>query len=91
MNPARSLGPAVVMEDWTLHWVYWVGPILGGLLGGFTYEYTHDSSTQIQNFKRSFRRKITNLRRTRSDMSNNTMCTELTFTPISPQSEEPPV
>ena len=64
--------------------VYWVGPILGGIIGGFTYEYTHDSSNQIQYLKRSFRRKPTNLKRSRSTIStNSTMSTEMTFTPTS--------
>ena len=38
-NPARWLGPAVASLDFDSAWVYWVGPIAGALLGGFTFEH----------------------------------------------------
>ncbi|XP_040296045.1 aquaporin-8 [Bufo bufo] len=34
MNPARAFGPAVVANYWAYHWIYWVGPMIGGLLVG---------------------------------------------------------
>ncbi|KAG9353124.1 hypothetical protein JZ751_017700 [Albula glossodonta] len=39
MNPARSLGPAVVTRQWDNHWVYWVGPILGSLTAAALHKY----------------------------------------------------
>jgi|SRR5580658_662291 aquaporin Z len=31
MNPARSLGPALVLGDWSCWWVYLAGPLIGAL------------------------------------------------------------
>jgi aquaporin NIP len=38
MNPARSLGPALVSGTWTDFWVYVVGPVLGASLGALAYQ-----------------------------------------------------
>lgn len=37
MNPARTFGPAVIGGLWDNHFVYWVGPLLGGGLAGLIY------------------------------------------------------
>lgn len=37
MNPARSLGPAIVMRQFKGIWVYIVGPPIGTILGALCY------------------------------------------------------
>lgn len=39
VNPARSTGPAVFVGGWALGqlWLFWVAPIIGGILGALTY------------------------------------------------------
>ena len=43
INPARSFGPAIVKATkdniWKDHWVFWIGPLLGGAIGGVLYRF----------------------------------------------------
>jgi MIP family channel proteins len=38
LNPARVFGPALAVSFWNAHYVYWIGPMLGGALAGITYK-----------------------------------------------------
>jgi aquaporin Z len=39
VNPARSTGPALFVGGWALRqlWLFWVAPVLGAVIAGFTY------------------------------------------------------
>ena len=43
MNPARSIGPALISGNLENFWVYWVGPIIGAVLAAIVY------SSQLEN------------------------------------------
>lgn len=43
MNPARSLGPALVAGEWQDLWIYLVGPVAGAALGALAYQYVRGS------------------------------------------------
>ena len=39
VNPARSTGPAIIAGGWALQqlWLFWVAPIVGGVIGAGAY------------------------------------------------------
>jgi len=41
VNPARSTGPALFVGGWALAqlWLFWVAPLIGGVLGGVIYRW----------------------------------------------------
>lgn len=39
MNPARSLGPAIIAGDYGELWLYLIGPVIGAALGALLYQY----------------------------------------------------
>ena len=41
VNPARSTAPALFVGGWAIAqlWLFWVGPIIGAALAGFTYRW----------------------------------------------------
>ena len=46
MNPARSLGPAVIQGKLENHWIYWVGPLLGGFLAALIYQVAFRATSE---------------------------------------------
>ncbi len=41
LNPARSFGPALVAGNFNFHWLYWIAPIMGGLISAGVYKVFH--------------------------------------------------
>ncbi|NEP32102.1 MULTISPECIES: MIP/aquaporin family protein [unclassified Moorena] len=48
MNPARSLGPALVAGIWQHQWIYWVAPIVGAQLAVIAYRQLSHGFRDIQ-------------------------------------------
>jgi aquaporin Z len=48
VNPARSTGPAVFVGGWAVEqlWMFWVAPILGGLIGALVYRFVAPPVTE---------------------------------------------
>jgi len=44
VNPARSTGPALIVQDWALSqlWLFWVAPVIGALVAGYLYRWLGD-------------------------------------------------
>ena len=49
VNPARSTGPALFVGGWALQqlWMFWVAPLIGGVLGGALYRWLSEEPTGI--------------------------------------------
>lgn len=39
MNPARAIGPEVAARYFSAWYVYWIGPIVGGVIAALIYQY----------------------------------------------------
>jgi glycerol uptake facilitator-like aquaporin len=39
LNPARAFGPALAAGYWSMHYVYWVGPLAGAIAAAFVAPY----------------------------------------------------
>ncbi len=49
VNPARSTGPALFVGGWALAqlWLFWVAPLIGGVLGGVLYRWLSDQPSGV--------------------------------------------
>lgn len=47
MNPARSLGPALVSATWTAQWVYLTAPFLGASVAALVYRWLRTTSSHV--------------------------------------------
>ena len=46
VNPARSTATAVFVGGWAIEqvWLFWVAPLVGGVVGGLAYKAVADSA-----------------------------------------------
>jgi aquaporin Z len=57
VNPARSTGPAIFVGGWALHqlWLFWIAPLVGGVIGGLVYRGLFDEAEQVHRHDRPAR------------------------------------
>lgn len=48
MNPARTLGPAIASNYYDGLWVYFIGPVMGTLLGAWSYRFIRVKDEPVQ-------------------------------------------
>jgi aquaporin NIP len=48
MNPARSLGPALVAGIWDHQWLYLLAPVLGAAIGGTLYQWIREPQNELR-------------------------------------------
>uniref|UniRef100_A0A1D1XC49 Putative aquaporin NIP-type n=1 Tax=Anthurium amnicola TaxID=1678845 RepID=A0A1D1XC49_9ARAE len=53
MNPARTLGPAIVMQNYKGIWVYMLGPVIGTVCGGFVYNLIRFTDKPLREITKS--------------------------------------
>jgi aquaporin Z len=49
VNPARSTGPALFVGGWAMMqlWLFWVAPLIGGVLGGVVYRWLSEEPAGV--------------------------------------------
>jgi aquaporin Z len=58
VNPARSLGPALVGDEWHGIWVYFVGPAAGAIIGWIIYTVVVKGDTDFRGDMQALRADI---------------------------------
>jgi len=58
VNPARSLGPALVGDQWTGFWVFVVGPAAGAIIAWLIYTVVIKGDTDFRDDMRSIRNEV---------------------------------
>src|SRR6059058_3914412 len=64
VNPARSTGPAIFVGGWALSqlWLFWLAPLVGGVIGGGIYRILFGEHSQKQQGEEPALRAIDRLR-----------------------------
>lgn len=50
VNPARSTGPAVFVQDWAVMqlWLFWVAPLAGAVIAGLVYRLVFENDSESE-------------------------------------------
>ncbi|KAI7899894.1 aquaporin-like protein [Cokeromyces recurvatus] len=48
VNPARSFAASVVTGKWANHWIFWFGPLIGGIFAAIIYLFTKSITESSQ-------------------------------------------
>lgn len=60
-NPARAFGSAIVGGGFAHHWIWWVGPIAGGMLGVFVARLIQNKENAVENGEKADKMKESRL------------------------------